>query len=142
MFLSISGCAGVQTTYDQPVVSLTSFRFLPGDSIVPKFEIGLQIINPNRDELKLDGIFYTVTIEDHRILSGVASELPIVAGYGEEDILLVASVDVISGARLIQTLLTKPTDSFHYGFHAKLDLGSFRLPLKISEEGQFTPGPQ
>ena len=70
----LSGCAGIQTGYDTPTVSLTSFRLIPGESIVPKFEIGLRIINPNRDALELDGLFYSITIEDNNILSGVAKQ--------------------------------------------------------------------
>ena len=135
----LSGCAGMQNGYDSPTVSLTSFRFIPSESIVPKFEIGLRIINPNRDALKLEGLFYTITIEDNKILSGVASELPIVEGYGEEDILLEAGVDVLGGAKLLQSLIHKPTNRFHYGFIAKLDLGPLQPPLRISEQGVFSP---
>ena len=135
----LSGCAGMQTGYDTPTVSLTSFRLIPGESIVPKFEIGLRIINPNRDALEFDGLFYNITIEDYKILSGVANELPIVEGYGEADILLDASVDVLGGAKLLQSLINSPKDSFHYGFNAKLDLGSLKPPLRISEQGEFTP---
>ena len=87
----------------------------------------------------MDGLFYNITIEDNKILSGVANELPIVEGYGEADILLDASVDVLGGAKLLQSLINSPKDSFHYGFNAKLDLGSLKPLLRISEQGEFTP---
>lgn len=135
----LSGCAGMQSGYDSPTVSLTSFRFLPGESIVPKFEIGLRIINPNRAPLELEGLFYSITIEDNKILSGVANNLPVVEGYGEEDILLEAGVDVLGGAKLLQSLIQKPKNSFQYGFNAKLDLGSLKPPLRMSEQGEFSP---
>lgn len=135
----LSGCAAMQTGYDSPTVSLTSFRLIPGESIVPKFEIGLRIINPNRDALELEGLFYNITIDNNKILAGVANELPIVEGYGEEDILLEASVDVLGGAKLLQSLINGPKDSFYYGFNAKLDLGSLKPPLRISEQGEFSP---
>jgi LEA14-like dessication related protein len=134
----LSGCAGMQTSYDPPSVSLTSFRFIPGDSIVPRFEVGLRIINPNRDALELEGLFYSITIEDNKIISGVANELPIIAGYGEEDVLLEAMVDVIGGAKLLQSLVHSQKGSIAYGFNAKLDLGSFQPPLRISEKGEFS----
>ena len=141
LFLFIlSGCAGMQTGYDPPTVSLTSFRFIPGDSIVPRFEVGLRIINPNRDALELEGLFYNITIEDNKIISGVANELPIIEGYGEEDVLLEAMVDVIGGAKLLQSLVHNHKGSIEYGFNAKLDLGSFQPPLRISEKGEFSMG--
>lgn len=136
----LSGCAGMQTGYDPPTVSLTSFRFIPGDSIVPRFEVGLRIINPNRDALQLEGLFYSISLEDNNIISGVANELPKIEGYGEEDILLEAVVDVIGGAKLLQSLLHSQKSSIEYGFNAKLDLGSLQPPLRVSEKGEFSMG--
>ena len=136
----LSGCAGMQTGYDSPTVSLTSFRFIPSESIVPKFEFGLRIINPNRDAIELEGLFYNITIDDNKILSGVTNQLPIIEGYGEADVLLEASVDVLGGAKLLQSIIHSPKDSFQYGFNAKLDLGSLKPPLRISEKGTFSPG--
>ena len=138
LLFMLSGCAGIQTGYDPPSVSLTSFRFIPGDSIVPRFEVGLRIINPNRDALELEGLFYSITIEDNKIISGVANELPRIEGYGEEDILLEAIVDVIGGAKLLQSLVRSQKGSIAYGFNAKLDLGALQPPLRISEKGQFS----
>lgn len=134
----LSGCAGMQSGYDPPSVSLTSFRFIPGDSIVPKFEVGLRIINPNRDALELEGLFYSITIENNKIISGVAHDLPIIEGYGEEDVLLEAMVDVVGGAKLLQSLLHNRKGSIDYGFNAKLDLGALQPPLRISEKGEFS----
>ena len=136
----LSGCAGMQTGYDPPTVSLTSFRFIPGDSIVPRFEVGLRIINPNRDALQLEGLFYSISLEDNNIISGVANKLPKIEGYGEEDILLEAVVDVIGGAKLLQSLLHSQKSSIEYGFNAKLDLGSLQPPLRVSEKGEFSMG--
>lgn len=138
LVLLLSGCAGMQSQYDPPSVSLTSFRFIPGDSIVPKFEVGLRIINPNRDALELEGLFYNITIENNKIISGVANDLPIIEGYGDEDVLLEAMVDVVGGAKLLQSLVNSQKSSIDYGFNAKLDLGSFQPPLRISEKGEFS----
>jgi len=134
----LSGCAGMQTGYDAPSVSLTSFRFIPGDSIVPKFEIGLRIINPNRDPLEINGLFYHITLEDNKVISGVANDLPTIAGYGDEDVLLEAMVDVVGGAKLLQSIIGRQEGSIHYGFNAKLDLGPLKPPLRISERGAFS----
>ena len=140
LFFFLSGCAGMQTEYDQPSVSLTSFRFIPGDSIVPKFEVGLRVINPNRDALNIEGLFYNITIENNKIISGVANELPVIQGYGEADVLLEAMVDVVGGAKLLQSLVHSQKGSIDYGFNAKLDLGAFQPPLRISEKGEFSMG--
>lgn len=142
LLILLSACAATRSNYVPPTVGLKSFRLIPSDSFVPKFEIGLNVLNPNRDSLNLEGIFYTINVENHRILAGVANDLPEIEGYGEADITLEATVDVISGAKLLQTLLISPQSSFDYSFKAKLDLGTFHPPITITEKGHFSPGSQ
>lgn len=136
----LCSCAGMRPGYESPSVSLRSFRYLPQDGISPRFEIGLHLVNPNKTALPLNGIFYTVKIEGHKVLTGVANDLPTVEPYGEADILLEASVDLLQGVGLFQTLLTQPQTSLKYVFDAKLDVGAaFGSDVRIQEKGQFLP---
>ena len=123
--------------FEPPVVSLQSFKMLPQESVSPRFEIGLHIINPNRDPLNFEGIFYTVGIEGYNVLSGVSNDLPIVEPYGEANITLLANVDLFKGIKLITSLLQEPRDTFKYSFDAKLDLGGFSPNINLQEEGEF-----
>ena len=134
----LCGCAGKMSPgFEPPVVSLRTFKMLPQESVSPRFEIGLHIINPNRDSLNFDGIYYTVDIEGYKVLSGVSNTLPTVEPYGEADITLEANVDLIKGIKLITSLLQEPRDTFKYSFNAKLDLGGFTPNIKVQEEGEF-----
>lgn len=134
----LAGCARFTLNYEEPTVGLKTFRLIPTGGIVPTFEIGLHIINPNRDSLAVKGLFYTVTIEGHNVLAGVANDLPEIKGYEEEDITIVATVDLLSGAKLIRSLLIQPTTKFQYTFNAKLDMGTFLPTMNIVEKGQFS----
>ena len=136
--LCIGGCARLSSNYEEPTVGLKTFRLLPSDGIVPTFEIGLHIINPNRDPLNIDGLYYTVNIEGHKVLAGVASDLPKIKGYGEGDITIKATVDLLSGAKLIRSLLIQPTSRLEYTFNAKLDMGPFIPTMNIVEKGQIS----
>lgn len=132
-----NGCARFTPSYEEPTVGLKTFRLLPAEGLVPTFEIGLHIINPNREPLHIKGVYYTVAIEGHRVLAGVAGDLPEIKGYGEADITLEATVDLLSGARLIRSLLIEPATTFEYTFNAKLDMGSFIPTMNIVEKGQL-----
>ena len=134
------GCAGMKPGYESPSVGLRSFRLLPQEGIFPRFEIGLHLVNPNAISLPLNGIFYTVKIEGHKVLTGVANDLPTVEPYGEADILLEASVDLLQGVGLFQTLMSQPQTTLDYVFDAKIDVGSFGSDIRIQEKGQFLPG--
>jgi LEA14-like dessication related protein len=134
----LSGCATLQLNYETPSVSVTSFKVLPSDGIAPRFEIGLLVINPNRTGLSLRGLSYSVSIEGHNIASGVSNELPDIAGYGEGEVTLLATANLLSGIRLITDLLQKRRDTFTYGFEAKLDTGSWKPAIQIEEYGEFS----
>ncbi|MFW2365626.1 MAG: LEA type 2 family protein [Desulforhopalus sp.] len=135
----LSGCAGVSSNYDPPVIGINSFRLLPSETITPQFEIGLHLVNPNSESLHLSGIAYSVSLEDHKILLGVANDLPTIEPYGEGNITLVATADLLSGAKLLTSLLNNPRSSVSYTFSAKLDVGRFGPPIHIIEEGLFAP---
>lgn len=134
----VSGCAGMTNSqFEQPVVSLSSFRMLPQEMVSPKFEIGLHIINPNRESLSFEGIYYTVNIEGYDVLAGVSNNLPTVDPYGEADVLLTANVDLLKSIRLISSLVQQPRDYFKYSFNAKLDPGGLNPKITIQEDGEF-----
>lgn len=134
----LSGCATLTLDFEQPSVSVSSFRMLPSNSMVPKFEIGLHVSNPNRVPLKLFGLAYEVELEGHRVLTGVASELPLIAAYGEGDLLLQASPDLLSSINLFADLMRQPRETFQYNFSARLDVGKFLPKIKVDKSGQIS----
>lgn len=138
MLFFLSGCAGmIGSDFEPPTVSLKTFRIIPQQSVSPRFEIGLRVINPNRDPLHLKGIYYTVKIEKYQILAGVANNLPTVEPYGEAEIMMVADVDLVRGIKLISSLMQEPRDVFKYSFEAKLDPGGLNRKITIKEEGEL-----
>ena len=140
--LSALGCAGLTSGYESPAVSISSFRALSGQTAVPRFEIGLHIINPNRTPLDLEGIAYTVSIEDHKILTGVANDLPQIEGYGEGNLLLQAEVDLFSSILFFTDLVRhEQKRELSYSFEAKLDMGAFHPIIRVTRKGKFNIRP-
>ncbi|WP_417549128.1 LEA type 2 family protein [Methylophaga sp.] len=134
----LSGCASWSPSYEKPQVNITSFSFAPeSNGLAPRFIIGLQIINPNRNALPLEGMSYSVEVENNRVLSGATPDLPRVPGYGMADFTIEASPDLLGSARLINRLLSSQANSLDYTFKAKLDMGRLVPYLNIEESGQF-----
>ena len=135
--LLLASCATLSPDFEQPSVSVSSFRMLPSNNIVPKFEIGLHVVNPNRVPLKLFGMSYEVELEGHRVLTGVASELPLIAAYGEGDVLLQAAPDLFSSISLFTDLMNQPREQFNFKFTARLDVGKFLPKIRVEKAGQI-----
>ncbi len=137
--LLVSGCTHLQSGYEKPVVSITSFKALPANGMIPQFEIGLRIVNPNRSALVLKGISYTIALEGHKIMTGVSNELPMIDAYGEGKVVLKASVDLFSSIRFITDLMgKKKRNKISYSFNAKLDAGTLHPLIRIKEKGEVS----
>jgi LEA14-like dessication related protein len=134
----LTGCAGLQTNYETPIVSVTSFKAIPGGRMVPRFEIGLHIVNPNRSALDLKGIAYTINLEGHNLLTGVSNKLPKIEAYGEGDILLTASVDFFNSIGFFADLAKNQRETFAYSLDAKLDVGTLHPIIRVSKKGSLS----
>ncbi|MCK4508711.1 MAG: LEA type 2 family protein [Desulfuromonadales bacterium] len=137
-FVSVFGCAGLEPGFETPTVGVSSFRVLPSAGVAPEFEIGLRIVNPNRSALKLEGIVYSVTLAGHKVLTGVSSDLPVIGAYGEGDVTLTATPDLLSSISLFATLMKQPQSTFAYELDAKLDIGSLRPRIHVQEKGEIS----
>jgi len=138
--LMLAGCATVQSDFEKPEVSVTSFRALPSEGMAPRFLIGLHIINPNREAISLQGITYRVSLEGRKLLNGVANDLPEVPAYGEADFSVTATADLLSGFRLLTDLLQTRRESVTYELSARLDLGSYLPYVNVVETGELNLG--
>ncbi len=138
MVVLLAGCAGMQSGYETPQVNITSFTLSPESSgMAPRFNIGVQVINPNRQALPLRGMSYGVEIEGHRILSGATPDLPRVPGYGSADFVIEASPDLFGGMRLLTDLMAGQRQGLSYTFRAKLDVGRVMPMIDVVETGRF-----
>ncbi len=132
------GCAGTGTQYEKPEIGLTSLRLVPHQGMSPRFAIGLHIVNPNNTPLELKGIFYKISIEDHKILAGASNTFPMIEPYGQEDITLQATVDLLGSAILLGDILSQPKDKYEYTFDAKLDVADMFSNIVIREKGMIS----
>lgn len=136
--LLLSGCAGLGVGREPPTVSVQSFRALPGEGGgLPAFEIGLIVLNPNPEPLRLQGIAYSIRLDGQPLLDGVSNEMPAIEGYGQGAVTLDAAVNVLGGIRLLNNLMRSPRQTFDYEFTAKLDPVGFSRNVRVTESGRI-----
>ncbi|MBT8095686.1 MAG: LEA type 2 family protein [Woeseia sp.] len=138
--LFLNACSGLGAGYEKPTVTVSDFRTLPSDGIMPSFEIDLRVINPNREALNLVGMSYTISLDGHQLIKGVGNNLPTVEAYGEGTFTVTAAASMMAGVRLLNDLMNKPSDTFEYRFDAKLDVGRFNRAIRVKESGNISLG--
>jgi LEA14-like dessication related protein len=142
--LMLSACASMSPNYEEPVVSLTYFR--PAES-GSGFDVGLKVLNPNREPLELQGVVYTIRVQGQDVIKGVGKGYAPIEGYGEGDIELSAAPNLIAGIRLLSELMNQASSAeaasaLDFEFEAKLDVGGLYPRIKVQESGSFKLGPQ
>jgi LEA14-like dessication related protein len=136
LFVSLlTACASVPSDFEEPAVSVTSFKPINSGGITPQFEIVLHVTNPNRDPLELEGMSYTIYLEGNKVMSGVSNDLPTIEPYGEADVTLNATADLFGGFKLFSGLMSSPKDNIDYEFKAKLDIGTFMPLIHVVKKG-------
>jgi len=138
---TLPACTSMQSDYEQPVVTVTSFRSLPAEGAGLRFEIGLRVVNPNRDALELQGVAYSISLEGHKLITGVGKDLPTVAGYSEETFTLQASASMFQAVKLFSDLMQEPKNSLQYELATKLDVGTFRPAIRVTDSGEISLQP-
>ena len=138
VLMMVQACATLDPDYQQPTVALSSFQVLPSDGMVPTFEIGLNVLNPNPGALHLEGIVYEVSIQGNEILKGVGKDFPVVEGYSSQTVKLTAVANLLSGIRLLGDLMNLDDEELQYEFEARLDTGGFFPSIRVSEAGSFS----
>ena len=141
--LFLAGCAGLQPAREEPTVDVTGVRLDPSSQgAVPRFLICLRVLNPNRQPLVLDGIRYHLYLQEQRILSGVARDLPRVDGYSEQTFEVGATPALFGSVRLLQELATTPgLKALDYRVDVKLDSGGLQWPVSVERRGTLSLTP-
>ena len=135
--LTMTACATLQQDFETPAVNVSAIRPMPSDSLTPRFEIVLHIVNPNRSPLKLQGIVYTLALDGHKVLTGAANDLPTIEGYSEGEVTLTAATSLLSSIRFLTELMHKQRETIAFELTAKLDPGGIRPPIHVSEKGKI-----
>ena len=136
----LAGCATLSPDYEEPTVTVNSFRALPSDGMAPSFEIGLSIINPNAQTLNLAGVVYTISLQGHELVKGVGKDFEPIEGYSEGKITLTANANLFAGLRLFTDMAREPGEQLEYEFEAKLDLEGLYPSIRVREKGSFDFG--
>ena len=134
-----AGCITACTSLDTlqpPTATVTAVRPVASKGLVPNFAIDLHLSNPNDRELALRGASYQLSLEGQPLVSGVASKLPALPAYGEADVTLTATPDVLGALGLAQKLMQQgDISTLRYRLEARLDLAALLPDLVIEKEG-------
>ena len=142
LVVMLSACVTVPADFEQPRVTVVSFKPVSSGNLFPEFEIVLRVTNPNRTALALEGMSYTIDLDGHEVVSGVANDLPVIDAYGEGNVKLRATASLLAGLNVLSGLVNQGKNQVDYAFNARLDVGTFMPSIRVNKTGAFSLAPK
>lgn len=141
--LLISGCAVLSPNFQTPEVEVTTLEPLPpGPGNDLRFRIHLRVFNPNDSELALSGLYYTLSLSGHKVITGTSSNLPPIAPYGQDNITVDATASVVGSIFAAMELIGSRRDAVPYELEAKLGLRRSIVPsITVRRSGEVRLSP-
>ncbi len=136
----LSACVSLPADFQQPQVTVRSVALRVVNGLSVDFDIVLNVTNPNRKALSAKGLRYTIRLLGRQVVEGVANDIPTIAAYGEADVNLSATADLITGLALLNDLLARPNEPLDYEFNAEIDLGALYPMLEVQRSGVIDLG--
>jgi LEA14-like dessication related protein len=141
LLAGLAACATLQGDFEQPTVTVTSFRTVPSAGSALSFEIGLRVVNPNRQALALRGVAYTISLEGRELITGVGKDLPVIEGYSEGTVTLTATASLLEVFQLVGGFMNEPKDRVRYELETTLDVGPFIPAIRVRDSGEISLRP-
>ncbi len=135
--LFLSGCSGfsLQDRFQEPRVSLSSIEILEASGFSVRFALNLRVENPNPLPIPVQGMSYSLRLNEHLVASGLASSVGDIAAYGESPVRLEASTNLLGMLGLMQSLLSAQTTELDYDLQSSIDVRGFSKSFEWSERG-------
>jgi hypothetical protein len=134
----LGGCSGLTPRKPELNVSVNSFEMVPGNGMVPRFRIGLHLVNTSPVDVKIEGVVYKVYLQGRKVLTGAAHDLPEVPAYGEADITVTGTPDLFESLGFFKDLMTERKESIEYVVDVGIDAGSFLPMIHTKKEGTLS----
>ncbi|RYZ86161.1 MAG: hypothetical protein EOO68_29270 [Moraxellaceae bacterium] len=138
--LLMAGCAAMNPALKHPEVKLAGLRLLPAQGILQRrIAVDLNILNPNRQDLRVRSINYSVGVENIKLLSGATDQVPTLVGLQETPVTLEMSADIISMMRLFEHFSNNGIgNKVNYNFSAAIDFSAWLPTMHVDKKSVFS----
>lgn len=142
LLLTLTGCASL-SSLDPPSVDLAGLGPMPSDDGQPRFLITLRVANPNAKDLHIEGIYYELSVEGHKLFNGASAKPTTIPAYAEGELTLTAAPSLLGAIGLFKTLVTSNPnpDRIRYSLNTKLSMGRLLPPIRLNRKGELSLNP-
>lgn len=138
LLLLLSGCATWQQQLQQPTINLVGLDIRELGLLRQRYVLTLNVQNPNSIALPVRGMSYGVQLAGEKFATGVSPKAFTVPSYGETDIEVELTTNLISALRQVQDLLSGKREVVDYQLSGQLEVNlPFVKAIPFSNKGEF-----
>lgn len=126
VFASLSGCASLQSRFEQPTVKLAGISLLEAGLIQQVFAVSLQVDNPNGFSLPIKAVDYAVKLGGQDFASGLTPNAFSIPANGSDQINLEIRTNLLETYGYLRTLLSNKPQNLDYQLSGNIQVN---LPL-------------
>ncbi|TLU65700.1 LEA type 2 family protein [Thalassotalea litorea] len=135
----LSGCASLGLKVEDPEIDVVGVRMLPVKGFSPKFEITLEIFNPNDFELNFSKVSYQLVVNGSSLFSGNKYQVPPLQPFSTQTVTLQGKASLLNSIKVIKQFAEKPNQPVDYEFNARLEFANLLPDIPINKTGTFDP---
>lgn len=132
----LTACASNPLKMEEPTVDVVSIEPLT-DTNRPRFKVGLRMVNPNKKDIKINGVVYTLSVKGHKLVTGATASEATLPAYGEANVDVEAEISFLRMLGLLGDVMRTNQMPLDYYLTGKVDLGGFMFPIKINKKGKL-----
>lgn len=122
--LMLAGCAALQPRLEQPNINLVGFKVRDVGLLRQRYVLTLSVQNPNKQSIPVRGMSYALKIAGDDFAKGVTPKAFTLPAYGETEVEVELTTNLISTLRQLQALMDKGEDVVSYQLTGKLDVAA------------------
>ncbi|HEX5515686.1 MAG TPA: LEA type 2 family protein [Gammaproteobacteria bacterium] len=138
LILLLTGCATLQPQLEKPQISLVGIDIRELGLLRQRYVLTLSVQNPNAIAIPVRGMSYALRIAGEEFANGVSPKAFTVPSYGETDVEVEMTTNLLSTLSKVQDLLTGKRDMVDYQLSGKLEVDMpFARAIPFSNRGEF-----
>lgn len=130
----LAGCASLKEL-EPPEVRVTSLRPVAGTLMEQQFEVGLAVLNPNNQDIDIDGLDFELEVNGNRLARGVSADGFTLPRLGETQATVIVTTSTLSVLRQAMSFSTAGT--IDYRLLGRVHLGGLGGTLRFDEAGKL-----
>lgn len=128
-----SGCTNIQKLQDLQV-NLIKITPIGLTGLSPRFAVELSVLNPNDQNLDINGVNMQLDIANQKIFTGVSNQIPSLMAYSETPVTIEANVNLLQVYKLLGYVAQHMDEDIEYYLKTTIDPKGF-INLNVNREG-------